>query len=365
MQFKVGQKVCFLNEKREGIITKIINNKMVSVAIEDGFEIPVLINEVAPIIMPDHLKEQAAVQLNNSGDKDEQQADDVISSIYVNSADTVHNGLFLAYVPENQNNISASALSVFLVNNTAYDLLFCYFLKSDGKFLGADYDRLDSESKYLLQSIDRSQIEEWAEIKFQLLFFRKNSSYIKAPLDKEIKIKPVKFFREENFKFNKMLNQRCVLFNITGTKTEETDDIIDISNEKTSDPEVANEVFRTDLTKTEAFPEKHIIDRKVAEVDLHIDELFDSIEGMTNNEMLAYQVNYFIKMLESAIANKFFKIVFIHGVGNGKLKEEIRKILKESYPFLKTYDATTAKYGIGATEVQIPVNTYNLQNKHK
>jgi len=372
MQFKVGEKVCFLNERRDGTVTKIINNKMVYVAIDEGFEIPVLINELAPIILPDYLQDkkessfqqQQIITDHNTGSEDTE----LISSIFVNQHRVKNKGVYIAYVPENDSNLLSANLSVFLINNSSYDLLFSYYLKNENKYIGMDYDRLDAESKYLLQDIDRSQLEEWTEIKFQLLFFKKGSSIIKSPLDKEITVKPIKFYREESYKYDQMLEKRCILLPITGSLPTENEehiipDNLDLLIEK--DKIVKNEIIPPLILKEEPFPEKHIIDRKVAEVDLHIDELLESIEGMTNNEMLIYQVNYFIKMLESAIDHKFFKIIFIHGVGNGKLKEEIRKILKKSYSFLKMYDASIAKYGVGATEVQIPVNINNLQSKNK
>ena len=40
MNFKIGDQVRFLNERGEGIITRIINKNTVGVTIEDGFEIP-------------------------------------------------------------------------------------------------------------------------------------------------------------------------------------------------------------------------------------------------------------------------------------------------------------------------------------
>jgi hypothetical protein len=46
MKFKPGDKVRFLNENGGGIITKIISPQMVSVAIEEGFEIPTLTSEL-------------------------------------------------------------------------------------------------------------------------------------------------------------------------------------------------------------------------------------------------------------------------------------------------------------------------------
>ena len=93
-----------------------------------------------------------------------------------------------------------------------------------------------------------------------------------------------------------------------------------------------------------------------AEVDMHIWELTDNHAGLNPNEIFRIQMNYFNKCLESALANKLSRIVFIHGVGNGTLKREIRNKLEEDYPQIKVYDAAIAQYGIGATEISIPYN---------
>lgn len=46
MKFQPGDKVRFLNTNGGGVVTKIISPSLVSVAIEDGFEIPTLISEL-------------------------------------------------------------------------------------------------------------------------------------------------------------------------------------------------------------------------------------------------------------------------------------------------------------------------------
>ena len=51
MNFKLGDKVKFLNEKGEGTITRIINVATVGVTVEDGFEIPYAISNL--ILMSD------------------------------------------------------------------------------------------------------------------------------------------------------------------------------------------------------------------------------------------------------------------------------------------------------------------------
>jgi dsDNA-specific endonuclease/ATPase MutS2 len=87
------------------------------------------------------------------------------------------------------------------------------------------------------------------------------------------------------------------------------------------------------------------------EVDLHIHHLVDSENGLTNFEMLNIQLNTAKKKLEFAINKKIQRIVFIHGIGTGVLKNELHQMLKE-YP-VEIFEASYQKYGQGATEVYI------------
>ena len=108
------------------------------------------------------------------------------------------------------------------------------------------------------------------------------------------------------------------------------------------------------------FSKKDIREKKVTkkveleiEIDLHIEELIDDTRGMTSGEKLEIQINRVQRELEKAILNKQTrKITFIHGVGVGRLKQEIYKILK-TYDHIRFYDAPYRKYGFGATEVVI------------
>lgn len=88
------------------------------------------------------------------------------------------------------------------------------------------------------------------------------------------------------------------------------------------------------------------------EVDLHINQLVKSPKGMGKYEMLNLQMETAKRQLEFAISKRIQKIVFIHGVGEGILKEEL-KFLFGRYDNLKYYDADYQKYGLGATEVYI------------
>ncbi len=92
------------------------------------------------------------------------------------------------------------------------------------------------------------------------------------------------------------------------------------------------------------------------EVDLHINQLVKSTKGMEKFDMLNLQLETAKRQLDFAISKRIQKVVFIHGVGEGILKEELHYLFKK-YDNLKFYDADYQKYGLGATEVYIYQNT--------
>jgi len=92
------------------------------------------------------------------------------------------------------------------------------------------------------------------------------------------------------------------------------------------------------------------------EVDLHIHELLDMHSGMSNSEIIAIQLEHFERMLRNAEDHKIQRVIFIHGVGQGVLRAEIRKMLKSYYPNCEFLDAPYHIYGYGATEVKIHPN---------
>ncbi|WP_396592062.1 Smr/MutS family protein [Allomuricauda sp. R78024] len=92
------------------------------------------------------------------------------------------------------------------------------------------------------------------------------------------------------------------------------------------------------------------------EVDLHINQLVKSAKGLSNFDMLNIQLDTAKRQLHFAMDKRIQKIVFIHGVGEGVLKEELYYLFRK-YENVKFYDADYQKYGLGATEVYIFQNT--------
>lgn len=87
-------------------------------------------------------------------------------------------------------------------------------------------------------------------------------------------------------------------------------------------------------------------------VDLHASEVLSSTEGMSAGEILDAQMSRFdIAMSLAVKSGGHGRIVFIHGVGSGKLKYELQRRLRRDYPKLSWQDASFAEYGYGAIMV--------------
>lgn len=87
-------------------------------------------------------------------------------------------------------------------------------------------------------------------------------------------------------------------------------------------------------------------------VDLHAEELLPSTEGMSAGEILDAQMSRFDIVMSLAVkSGGHGRVVFIHGVGSGKLKYELQRRLRRDYPKLSWQDASFAEYGYGAIMV--------------
>ena len=98
---------------------------------------------------------------------------------------------------------------------------------------------------------------------------------------------------------------------------------------------------------------KHESSSAVIEVDLHAGELLDNTSGMSNADILTYQLDKFHEILKQYAGKKGQKIVFIHGKGEGVLRSALEKELKTKYKSYPYQDASFREYGFGATMVTI------------
>lgn len=87
------------------------------------------------------------------------------------------------------------------------------------------------------------------------------------------------------------------------------------------------------------------------EIDLHLHEILEDESGMDDYDKLQYQLNILRKEIKRLHQLRIREAVVIHGVGKGRLRDEVRAVLTESPAVIDFYDASFKKYGAGATHI--------------
>jgi hypothetical protein len=361
MKFKAGDKVRFLNTIGGGTVIKEINAFMVLVEIEDGFEIPTLASELV-IIEPAGASGDLFLNKNDrrpeipvivEPEPDDYETDRISRIVNRGDGSAAPTGVYLAWVPQDQQRILTGSLDVYLVNNTTSDILYTFFLKdSEGNFSGIDYGSIPAESKLVIESIVRDDIGMWSNGIVQVLFYAEKNEKVLMPVSATFRIKGSVFYQDGSYHETRFLaNQKAIVYTVCElNRVPSTYEQILNEKENREPLPAAAERFRP-----ETAIDQHRTAPNEAEVDLHISALRQDYSNLSPHEILTIQLGYFERMLGSAIAFKFTKVVFIHGIGNGTLKQSIIKRLQE-YEDIEFRTASFAKYGNGAIELIIHRN---------
>jgi dsDNA-specific endonuclease/ATPase MutS2 len=86
-------------------------------------------------------------------------------------------------------------------------------------------------------------------------------------------------------------------------------------------------------------------------IDLHIEKLSDNWKHLSNFEILTIQLKNFEKFYYLAVAHHQPNLTVIHGIGSGKLRDEIHELLKYKKEVKSFVNQYHPNYGYGATEI--------------
>lgn len=350
MKIKVGDRVKFLNEQGGGVVSKILNSTMVNVAIEDGFEIPTRISElikIDDITGPGGFFSEsitAEVQEETVAESSYEQDTNVVPLVRFASGVQYPPGVYLAFVPQDQKWLLTGLIDIRIINYTSYEVLLNFYLKNlSGSYAGIDYDVVPADSLLLLETIQREEIERWCQGVIQLMFHRDQDSTVLVPVSNTFRIKPVKFYKDVHFQSSNLLQERALIHTV-----HQMGKVTDASVIAAAPPRPLKE-------QPQALIDRHRIAPRTAEIDLHISSLVEDYSALKKQEILTIQTRYFSDCLDSALQHHYYRLYFIHGIGNGTLKKTILELLND-FGGLEFHDAPIQQYGAGAIEVLIPDN---------
>ena len=351
----IGDKVNFLNATGGGKVTKIIDSRMVMVEIEDGFEVPCMISDLVLDFRAQPSRQQQIVdtvqkEIQEKQLLQQQQEEDARhGGLRRFAKEAEKEGAYLAFVPHEQQWLLTGALDVMLVNHTPYEMLYTFTIKEADKFVNVDYGQMEKYEKVVVETISREDLEYWCNGIVQALFTAETADTVLLPLNAPYSLRTNRFFKEGSYQASGVLGEKAVMVCLSELVALQHGDS-DFT--KILKDGVGAQAPKKDLVAKEAPIDKHRTGQGEATVDLHIGELVDNIAGLSSHDMFNIQMDYFKKMLDSAIAAEYTKVTFIHGVGNGVLKNAIIGELK-NYKNVENRMASIAKFGVGAIDVVI------------
>ncbi|SHJ29468.1 Smr domain-containing protein [Tangfeifania diversioriginum] len=339
---KTGDKVKFLNDVGGGIVTGFIGKNMVNVENEDGFEIPYPISQLINMSDPDLNKSDRGTAPQIEEETEDEEYEEETGEI-IEGKDSPD--FYFCFVPTDDKNPLAGEIELFLVNDSNFTLLFHYAHFSEDVYETVEYGTVQPNSKKLLESIAENDISDLPEYFFNVIFFRDEDTEKRQPVSKKFKVNPVKFYKEKSFHSNLFFERNAMIFQIT-------ENLLNTEINKLTDDDFRKVVKSKEQKTVKKKPERRR-DEEIIEVDLHIHELLDNPAGLSNKEILDIQLEKVKNEMQSAIQSRAIRIVFIHGVGQGVLKQEVAKLLKSKYPKYTFQDASFKEYGYGATMVML------------
>lgn len=355
---KIGDKVRFLSEVGGGIVTGFQGKDFVLVEDADGFDIPMPIRECVVIETDDYnlkRKPGASAPKQEEPVKPTKPTKPEMPVIprqpEVRGGDTLN--VFLAYVPEDAKAMMTTPFEAYLVNDSNYYLYYTYMSAEGKAWNNRSHGLVEPNTKLLLEEFTKDALNDMERVAVQLIAFKDGKpAAIKPAVSVEIRIDTVKFYKLHTFGESDFFEEPALIYDIV--KNDVPTKQVYVSAEEL---QVAL-LQKKSIDKPKSQPivkPKHGHDGKngIIEIDLHIDSLLDDTKGMTNGEILNYQLDKFREVMEANKNKREQKIVFIHGKGDGVLRKAVLDELKRKYSNCRYQDASFQEYGFGATMVTI------------
>jgi hypothetical protein len=363
--------VRLLTGREEGIVTRLLDNDLVEVAIDNDFTIPVLRREVVVVAA----EETKAFGQSAAAIASEKKAASIGAAQAARAAGAppaaapaapkksegpaglpaakdapapVQKGVYLALTHQ-----SPELLALQLVNHTDRDVLYTFGEERLGQYRGLASEKLAAKSvSKPLGHWHLKDFDQWAAPVVQLLPFQLNGATAFELITKRIQFKAASFYtsRQPNVP---VLQREAYLFQLD----EKPAAPVAIAPEKLAETLKAqlsgNAPAKPAAVAPAPEPAKAIV-APPHEVDLHLEALLpEGAEGLSNTAILKLQLEAFEDTLSRALATNMHEIVFIHGSGNGTLRKELHKLLSRNRDIKFFEDSQKEKFGYGATLVRL------------
>ena len=367
---KIGDKVRFLSEVGGGRVAGFQGKNIVLVEDEDGFQVPMQINEVV-VIGQENYDTSHVVEVKQK--QTTPQPLPTEKGAYTSPADNSNgNGTYppsskgatgggsverkggdqlsayLAFVPMNVKELMQTRFETYFVNDSNYYLRFTYMTVENNSWQLRSTMEVEPNMKVFIEEFGREDLNGMERVAIQLVAYKREKSFLLKPaVDVQLRIDPVKFYKLHTFQDNDFFEQPALVYTIIENDKAARPLVVDAQQLKANLYQKADEPKARPLVTPPRNPGDPVV------VDLHASELLDNTNGLSPTDILNYQLDTFRKTLKEYEKQKGTKIIFIHGKGEGVLRKALLNELQYRYKSYTYQDASFREYGYGATQVTI------------
>ena len=333
MKYEIGDKILVLLTQEEGKVVEIINEKMVMIDVK-GVRFPAYMEQIDfpyfKLFSEKRLVEKKKVYI------------DQVKKEKVVTGPKKEEGVSLNFLPVFDKDIFdddvVEKLKIHLINQSYTPYNFTYNCMIGGKSSFQLKNTIEPFADFYLHNIAFEDLSD--SPRFDVEFSLKKEDKKKAPFyETSLKIKAKQLFKK--IEEIKLKNEATFGYLILETYPDK------VEAEKIDLSKLGNAGFKIyDASKV-----RHNLDAARSVVDLHIEKLIDSFKHLSNFEMLTLQLKTFEKFYELSVAHRQPNLIIIHGVGEGKLRDEIHELLKTKKEVKSFVNQFHPLYGYGATEI--------------
>lgn len=354
---KIGDKVRFLSEVGGGKITGFQGKNIVLVEDGDGFEIPTPIKDlividsdnyqVNPTTNVPHSAQVQEVKTSQKIFREEENHPIAYRPAERKGGDALN--VFLAFVPEDVKMITTTTFDAYLINDSNYTICYTYLSAEGQSWKIRNQGSIAPNTKSHLEEFGITELNDLEHVAVQLIAFKDNKGFtLKPAVSVQWRIDTIKFYKLHTFGKSIYFEEPSLIYDIV------KDDIPAQQIALNAD-EIRESLLQKQPTERHSHRKQKTKSMKdgILEIDLHAHELLETTIGMSSGDILDYQLDVFRKTMETYKNKQGQRIVFIHGKGDGILRNALLKELNYKYKKCSSQDASFREYGFGATMVTV------------
>lgn len=352
MQVKIGDRVCLIFTQEEGVVVDFFDHDSVAVRLDESQEeIPVFLEHLK-VIPP---KEQ--VVKANSGKKvgkkiSVAEAASKIKAIGLNTQvdNLPDKGINLYLQPFYHSDKTINYFLLHLHNNTGSALQFHYQLLFFEEIEFELKKDIGGRETIILNTIAYDDLNDSPLLKFNFTLKKIKNKQQFTQFERTVKPK-AKMLRKPPVLVANINAEAYVLQAVQKIPIKKLPPPVPKADVKKINPMhmKARMLFRQE--EQQNYKERVYVNAEERVVDLHIEKLTDNPKSIRKNEILALQLKHFEAQLQEAIKRKEPNMIAIHGIGKGRLKKEIVKVMRQHPEVKRFVNELEPKYGFGATRI--------------